>query len=411
MREHRIALSLVAFVTLGAAAAFFLVPKGELNQESRLAAIPAKEALALLNAAQEPLPPRLAFQRAELTAQAGNALLADTLLAELAARTEQTAIISQARADLAIRRGDLRKAADYLSAAHDRAPSLEGRQKLAGLYRQLGDRVGERRTLASSPLTELTGSELVRLVDLIAADATPAEALEIARAAVPLAGQSASALAERFAAIALSTGQSNLLVQAASTWLSEAETQTVAESLAKVLTLRPRTAKSFAEAVVFEAPQTRVLLIEAFTKVRLFDVARTLLQSWTNVALMTDTRWGAIILYADRSGDIRPLERLLQQMPPQQNPPDRAFLPLIRYDGETALLPYQHWLTPEYLESAPLTEAAWALARQRTDEAFTALHRAAQTEHDPALWQSLANKLQDRSYYNRLQALSADALE
>jgi hypothetical protein len=410
MRDRNIVLPLVGFVILGLGTAFFLVPKGDLGQEARLTALSGEEALALLNVTPEPLSPRLAFWQAELTAEAGDGLLADQLLADLTARTEPSAVISAARADLALRAGDLQKRADYLAAAQDLAPSSERRQKLAGIYRNLGDRTAERQLLSDSPLTELTGSELLRLVDLTAADGALEEALEIARAALPLAGQSAPALADRFAAIALSIGQSNLLAQTASAWLSQPEAQSVAASLAKVLALRPRTAKAFTETVVSKTPDARVLLVKAFTEVRLFDVARLLLEPWTNAGQMTTDKWDAVIFYADRSGDIRPLEHLLQ-MQPEQKPPKSALLPLIRYDGEAALLPYQRWLTPEYLGSAPLVEAAWALTRQRPDEAFAALHQAARTEHDQALWHALASKLAGTEYFDRLHGLAEDTLD
>ena len=207
MLGRDIVFPLILFVILGVSAAFLLAPKGELDQEARLAVLSEAQALALLEAAQEPLSPRLVFWKAELTAAAGNGALADRQLADLSMRTEQTAVIAAARADLAFRSGDLRQAADYLAAAQIRAPSDAQRQKLVDTYRRLGDAAAEREALSSAPLGDLTGPELIRLVDLIAAEGARAEALEIARSALPLAGQSAPELAERFAALALSMQQ------------------------------------------------------------------------------------------------------------------------------------------------------------------------------------------------------------
>jgi len=409
MRDRYGVLPPILFAVLGVGAAFLLVPKGELDQEARLTGLSQTQALALLNATQEPLSPRLAFRRAELTAAAGDGLLADRLLADLTARTEQTAVIAAARADLAMRRGDVRQAAEYLAAAQARALSDRQRQKLADVYRQLGERAEERKILSAVPLIDLTGSERVRLVDLIAAEGARAEALEVARSALPLAGQNAPALAERFAALALSAGQPELLAQTAYLWVSKQEGEAVVMSMIKALTARPRIAKTFATAVVSKAPEARGFLAKAFTEVRLYDVARLLIQPWKTFGSMTDGGWEAVIFYADRSGDISPLEHLLQQMQPQEKPTKNAFLPLIRYNGAEAVLPYQHWLTPQYLESAPLVEAAWAVTRQRPDEAFTALQRAARPGQDQTLWRALAQRLQDTDYSARLHLLAEAA--
>ncbi|MFG6665240.1 hypothetical protein ACGYKB_18460 [Sulfitobacter sp. 916] len=411
MQERDSLFPLILFVILGLGAAFVLIPKGELDQEAQLAALSDAQALSLLNTSQEPLSPRLAFRQSELTAAAGDGLLAEKLLADLETRSEPTAAISAARADLALRAGDLAQAAVYLAAAQERMPHREQRRKLAALYYHLGDWAAERRTLISVPLTELSGPELVRLVDLTAAEGATAEALDVARAALPLAGQSAPLLAERLTAIALRTGQSDLLARIAPIWLSKPQAAAVAASVARVMTVRPRSAKIFAAAVVAETPKARVLLAKAFTDAGLYDVARLLIQPWMAFRLQTAERWETVILYAGRSGDFGPLEDLLRQMGPHEIPPKNAFLPLIRYGGEGALLPYQRWLTPAYLESAPLVEAAWALTRQRPDEAFAALQRAAQMERDPALWHAIADRMHDTEYRDRLSLLAPGAFK
>lgn len=411
MRDRDVVLPLVLLVAFGVGAAFFLVPQGELDQEARLTSLSEAQALNLLNAAKEPLSPPLAFRQAELTAAAGNGALADRLLAGLIARTGQTASIAAARADLAFRSGNLRQGADYLAAAHSLVPNDRQRQKLADIYRQLGDRAAERKTLSSVPVTELSASERMRLVDLMAADGATAEALEVAHSALSLAGQDAPALAERFAALALSTEQSDLLIQTTATWLIRPDGPAVTMSIAKVMTVRPRFAKTFAAAVVSQVPEARALLAKTFTEVRLYDAARLMLQPWVDFGSMTPEGWEAVVLYADRSGDTGPLKHLLQQMPVQEQPPKNGFLPLIRYDGEGALLPYQLWLTPAYLEGAPLVEAAWALTRQRPDEAFFALQRSMQTTHDQMLWHALALRLHGTEYFDRLQAQAGTAFD
>lgn len=411
MRDRDIVLPLVLLVIVGVGTAFFLVPKGELDREARLTSLSEAQALSLLNAAEEPLSPPLAFRHAELTAAAGNGPLADSLLADLTARTGQTASIAAARADLALRAGDLRQGAAYLDAAQSLSPNDTQRQKLAIIYRQLGESAAERKTLSTVPLAELTAAERIRLVDLMTAEGAIAEALDVAHAALSLPRQNGPALAERFAAIALSTERSDLLSQATLTWLSEPDGPAMTMAIAKVMTARPRRAKTFATALVSQVPDARVLLIETFTEVRLYDAARLLLQPWMDSGSMTPERWAAIITYADRSGDTGPLKHLLQQMPAGEHLPDNVFLPLIRYDGEGALLPYQLWLTPEYLEKAPLVDAAWALTRQRPDEAFVALQRGLQTPHDQMLWRALAQRLQETDYFDRLHVLAGDALD
>ena len=411
MRDRDIVLPLVMLVVFGVGAAFFLVPKGELDQEAQLTSLSETQALSLLNAAKDPLSPPLAFQQAELTAATGNGALADRLLADLTARTGPTASIATARADLAFRAGNLRQGANYLAAAQSLSPNDNQRQKLAETYRRLGDSAAERTVLSTVPLTKLTASERIRLVDLMAADGAILQALDVAHSAFLLPGQNRSALAERFAAIALSAEQPDLLIQATATVLSEPDGPAMMMSIAKVMTARPRLAKTFAAAVVSQVPDARALLTKAFTEVRLYDAARLMIQPWVTFGSVTTEGWEAVILYADRSGDIGPLKHLLQQMPVQEQPPKNVFLPLIRYDGEGALLPYQLWLTPEYLENAPLVDAAWALTRQRPDEAFVALQRGVQTSHDQTLWRALARRLQGTEYLDRLQELAGDALD
>ncbi|MDG1170705.1 MAG: hypothetical protein P8N14_16035, partial [Sulfitobacter sp.] len=86
--------------------------------------------------------------------------------------------------------------------------------------------------------------------------------------------------------------------------------------------------------------------------------------------------------------------------------PPGALLPLVRYHGGQALLPYQSWLTPEYLADAPLVAASWAIWQQRPGVAFDALQRAAGREVDPVLWRAIADELQGTGYFARLKALA-----
>jgi hypothetical protein len=411
MQERGALLTLIALAVAAAGAAVLLVPRGELKTEAELAAVPAPEALAQLDAVQDPLTPQLAFRQAEWTAASGETEKADTLLAALASRTPQSAMIAAARADLALRKGELLQAAFHLAQAQSAAAQPVLRHRLGLIYRRLGDSGSERALLAAAQLGDLTEWERIRLIDLTASDGATAEAMALAGAAVSLGGPQAPQLAERFVALALTGGAVDELAQAAAGWLSGADGPSLAEPLAQGIALVPRQASALAQAVVSLAPDARAPLAAALTKAQVYGVARELIQPWSERGVPGAEAWATLILYAERSGDVSVLELALQELAfrglsPEEALPPGALLPLVRYHGGQALLPYQSWLTPEYLADAPLVAASWAIWQQRPGVAFDALQRAAGREVDPVLWRAIADELQGTGYFARLKALA-----
>jgi hypothetical protein len=398
---------LLGLVGVGAGAAIILVPRGELGQEAQIAVLSPADALAQLTALQEPLAPQLAFRQAELVAEAGDAAAADNLLAALAERTLANLPISKARADLALRSGDLQAAVAHLAPVQSATPEdALLRQRLGLLYRRTGETGAERALLSAVTLAELSKPELVRLVDLTAAEGATEQARDIARLAVPLGGQNAPDLVHRFAALALLTGADAALADAAADWLSGPGARALATPLASVLAASPQNAEAIAAAVVTRAPESRALLISALAEAGLYTAARSLLHPWAVTGPKDAESWAALVLYADRSGDVKQLDAALRLQGPPGNLEAGALLVLVRYGGGQALLPHRARLTPDLFAQAPLIAAAWDGWQQRPDAAYAALRRAARSGADPALWRAVANELQGTSHLERLRALA-----
>ncbi|MFC6639794.1 hypothetical protein GV827_21610 [Sulfitobacter sp. JBTF-M27] len=406
MKEREALFTLIALAFASAGVAVLLVPRGELNREGQLAAVPRSEALMQLDAAQEPLTPQLAFRQAELTAASGDAQKADALLAALADRTTEIEAIASARADLALRGGDLALAAEHLARAQSAAPDRVRRQRLGLIYRRLGDTEAERALLSLESMDALSGWERVRLVDLTATEGATAQALALADFAVTLGGEQVPLLADRFIALALISEDFDAFSQVAARWLAGPDAPALAVTVAQGIATQPRQASMLAHSVVTLAPASRARMVEELTRARLYRVARELMQPWMDDAVPHLGGWSALILYADFSGDVSLLDKALRRLRPKDIVPQGAFLPLIRYGGGQALLPYQARMTPDFLANAPLVEASWAIWWQRHHEAFAALQRAARSETDPVLWRAVADGLQGTGYLERLKVLS-----
>lgn len=406
MRQRDALLKLIILAGLGATAAFILLPKGELGQEAELASLPPSQSLARLDAMDDQLAPQLAFRHAELTAASGDAKTADALLASLAKRTGNTNAIATARADLALRSNNLFLAVEHLQKAHSLAPGHLQRQRLGRLYRQLGDTENERALLKADNFAELTGPERLRLVDLVADQGATAQARALAETAVELGGSDAPGQAERLAAIALSTDEPDAFSKAMANWLDGPNADLLALPIATVLTTVPQQSRAIASKVVASAPETRPRLVSTLSQVELFGAARVLAKFWAVSSPPDSESWDALALYADRSADIGLLETTLRHTDVPDDLPLQYLLPLVRYGGGQALLPYRHWLSDDRLVEAPLIDAAWAIWKQFPDAAFDALLQAAKPETDPALWRAVASDLQGTGYLERLQALS-----
>ena len=399
-------LKLIILAGLGAAAALILLPKGELGQEAELASLPPSESLARLDAMDEQLTPQLAFRHAELIAASGDAKTADALLASLAKRSGNTNAIATARADLALRSNNLVLAVEHLQEAHSPASDQLQRQRLGRLYHRLGDTENERALLKAVNFADLTGSERLRLVDLVADQGATSEARALAETAVQMGGADAPEQAERFTALALSSEDPGEFVKTMANWLGGPNAEGLALPIATVLTAVPKQSRAIASQMVASAPETRPLLVSTLSRVELFGAARMLAKPWAVTGPPDRESWNTLALYADWSADIGLLETTLQHPDVPDDLPLKYVLPLVRYRGGQALLPYRHWLSDDRLAEAPLIDAAWAIWKQFPDASFAALRQAAKQETDPALWRRIASDLEGTGYLERLQALS-----
>ena len=405
MRGRQALFTLLSLAVALAGAAIVIFPKGDIGEEAQLASLGPTDALARLDRMTHPLSPQLAFRQAELAAALGDASRADALLAGLAARTEDRRVISVARADLALRSADFATAARHLADALDFGTDSGLRQRLGLLYRRLGDTTAERDMLAAIGLAGLTSPERLRLIDLTAADGSTEKALTLAGHAATLGGPDAPIIFERFVAIALVTGAHDRLVGTVAGVLNRPDNESLVGSFAKVMATDPRDAVAICTAIVALAPDSRERLVSALAEAGIYGAARSLVQPWVASGPTNAGEWAALINYADRSGDIGQLEVVLRRFSGRDVPPADAFLPLVRYGGGQALLPYRAWLTADQLGQMPLVQAAWAIWLQRPDVAVDALLHAAQRGTDPVLWRALANDLRGSVHFERLRLL------
>ncbi|MFP7671914.1 tetratricopeptide repeat protein [Marivita sp. S0852] len=352
------------------------------------------------------LTPQLAFRHAELTAASGNAKAADALLASLAKRFGETNAIATARANLALRSGDLELAGEHFERASSLANDPVQRQRLGHLYRQLGDGEKERALLKAVDFADLTGFERLRLVDIVAAQGAMSEARALAETAVQMGGTDAKKQAERYAALALSADDPDDFVKTMAGWLDGPNAEALALPIATIIATIPQQSRAIASQMVASAPETRPLLVSTLSRVELFGAARMLAQPWSISGPPDRESWDALVFYADRSADVGLLEATLRHSDVPDDLKLQYLLPLVRYGGGQALLPYRHWLSDDRLESVPLVDAAWAIWKQFPDAAFDALRQAATPETDPVLWRAIASELGGTGYLERLHALS-----
>lgn len=406
MQGREALLKLLILAGLSAIAALILFPKAELSLEAELASLPPAESFSQLETMKGQLSPYLAFRHAELTAATGNVERSDALLASLAGQTGDSSAISTARADLALRSNNLVAAVEHLQQAHVLEADPLLRQRLGLLYRRLGDSEKEKSLLETVQFADLTGPERLRRVDLTAANGAITEAISLARAAVQMGGTDAPEQAKRFAALALSTGAINEFATTTADWLSGPNAQTLALHIATILTTIPQESGSIASEMVATAPETRALVVSTLSRVELFGAARVLIDPWTVSGPPDSESWDAFALYADLSGDVSLLETILRHPEAPSDLSLQYLLPLVRYGGGQALLPYRNWFSDDRLATAPLVDAAWSIWRQSPNDAYEALLRAAKSETDRTLWLAIASDLEGTVYFARLQALS-----
>ena len=157
-------------------------------------------------------------------------------------------------------------------------------------------------------------------------------------------------------------------------------------------------------------PRARVVLVTALTDGGQMAAARAIQTDWiAERRSLQAAEWAASSHYAERSGDLSVLQIALLS-DTGRTAPGTALLPILRYQGAEALLPYRSHMTPDLLAATPLVAAGWAGFRQSPEQAYVALLAAAQAvvlPQDRALWRNIAASLAQRGVEARLRAAQA----
>ena len=409
--RQTLAVLAVALLVLWAAIAFF--PDRNLQLEAEIARLHPEAALARLDAelaAGRPLGANLAFRQAELAAMIGRDAQAVGILDALAMAGTPSAEMADARASLALRLGQRTAAAAFLAEAQQLAPDADRRQRLGYLYRQLRQARAERGLLAATDTADLTPFERFRLVDLLTANGDPAAAATLLDAIIALDKTAAPDAVARLTLALLDQDAPGRLEAAARLWLDRPDAAALIEVMGRTLAAAGIAAGPLARNLAAAVPRARPVLVMALTDGGQMAAARAVQTDWiAESRSLQPAEWAASSHYAERSGDLSVLQIALLS-DAAGTAPGSALLPILRYQGAEALLPYRRHLTPDLLAATPLVAAGWAGFRQAPDLAYVALLAAAQGTVLPqnrALWRNIAASLAQSGVEARLRAAQA----
>ncbi len=404
----------LALIALAAWAALTFFPDRNLQLEAEIARLPPEAALTRLDAelaAGRPSGAYLAFRQAELAAMIGRDAQAVEILDRLAMAGTPSAELADARAALALRLGQPASAAIFLAQAQQLAPNAARRQRLGYLYRQLRQPASERSLLAATATADLTPFERFRLVDLLIADRDPAAAATRLDSIIALDKAAAPAAVGRLTLALLEQDAPGRLEAAARIWLDRPDAAELIGVMARTLAGAGIAADQLGRNLAASVPRARPVLVTALTDGSQMAAARLIQTGWIaeNRSLLP-AEWAASSHYAERSGDLSVLQIVLLS-DTAGTAPGTALLPILRYQGAKALLPYRRHLTPDLLAATPLVAAGWAGFRQSPDQAYGALLAAAKAvvlPQDRALWRNIAASLAQSGVEARLRAAQAD---
>ncbi len=410
MSRLRLTLAMLAFVFLALWAAITFFPDRNLQLEAEIARLRPEAALARLDAelaAGRPLGAYLAFRQAELAATIGHDAQAVGILDALALAGTPSAELADARAALALRRGQPAAASAFLAEAQQLAPDADRRQRLGYLYRQLRQPEAERGLLAATDAADLTPFERFRLVDLLIANDDPAAAATLLAKVIALDKTAAPDAVARLTLALLAQNAPGRLQDAARQWLDRSDAAALIEVMARTLVAEGIAADPLARNLAAAVPQARPVLVMALTDGGQIAAARAVQTEWiAESRSLQPAEWAASGHYAERSGDLSVLHIALLSSAAGAAP-GSALLPVLRYQGAEALMPYRHHLTPALLAATPLVAAGWAGFRQSPEAAYVALLAAAQglvLPQDRALWRNIAASLAQSGVEARLRA-------
>lgn len=401
----------IVFLVIWATVTFF--PDRNLQLEVEIARLPPGAALTRLDAevtAGRPLRSYLAFRQAELAAETGRDAQAAAVLDALANTGPPSAELAEARAALALRLGQTATAAAFLAQAQQLAPIADRRERLGYLYRQLRQPSAERALLAATATAELTPFERFRLVDLLTANGDHAVAATLLDKIITLDKNAAPDAVIRLTLALLDQDAPDLLERAARLWLDRPDAPALIEAMGRTLAAAGIAADSLARNLAAGDPLARPVLVVALTDSGHMSAARAVQTEWiAERRRLQPAEWAALAHYAERSGDLSVLQLALLS-DAAGSAPGSALLPILRYQGAEALLPYRRHLTPALLDSTPLVAAGWAGFRQAPDLAYSALVNAAKgtlLPQDRALWRNIAASLAPSGVEARLRAAQA----
>ena len=409
----RLTLAVLAVAVAGIWAALTFFPDRNLQLEAEIARLPPESALARLDAelaAGRPLNAYLAFRQAELAAMIGRDAQAVAILDGLAVAGTPSAELADARAALALRLGQPAAAAIFLAQAQQLAPDAARRQRLGYLYRQLRQPEAERSLLAATDTADLTPFERFRLVDLLIANRDPAAAATQLDSIIALDKAAAPDAVARLTLALLDQDQPGRLEAAARLWLDRPDAADLIAVLARTLAGAGIAADQLARNLAAAVPGARSVLVTALTDGGQMAAARVIQTGWiAERRSLQPAEWVASSHYAERSGDLSVLQIALLA-DTARTAPGTALLPILRYQGAGALLPFRGHLTPDLLAATPLVAAGWAGFRKSPDQAYVALLAAAQSvvlPQDRALWRNIAASLAQSGVEARLRAAQA----
>ena len=413
MSQARLTLAVLAFVVLAIWAAITFFPDRNLQLEAEIARLQPEAALSRLDAevaAGRPLGAYLAFHQAELAATIGRDAQAAGILDTLAKVGTPSAELADARAALALRLGQFATATAFLAEAQQLAPIAERRQRLGYLYRQLRQPSAERALMAATDTGDLTPFERFRLVDLLTANSDHAAAATLLGKIITLDKNAAPDAVARLTLVLLDQDAPGQLEAAARLWLDRPDATALIEVMGRTLAAAGIAAGPLTRNLAAGAPRARPVLVMALTDSGQMTAARAVQTDWiAERRSLQPAEWAASSHYAERSGDLSVLQLALQS-DAAGTAPGSALLPILRYQGAAALLPYRRHLTPELLASTPLVAAGWAGFRQAPDLAYAALLQAAKgglLPQDRALWRNIAASLAQSGVEARLRAAQA----
>uniref|UniRef100_A4WZV9 Uncharacterized protein n=1 Tax=Cereibacter sphaeroides (strain ATCC 17025 / ATH 2.4.3) TaxID=349102 RepID=A4WZV9_CERS5 len=385
--------------------------EGELGSMTPEAAMARLEAMA----GRVELTDNLRLVQADLALRAGHPAAAERALAgdrpqEAGAGAE--AVLADRRAEIARMAGDLEAAVRHLRRAQELKPDAGRRHRLGYWLRLLGDEPAELELLAGVPTVQLQPWEAGRLAQLLVRAGRTEEVEWLLRAAAEGPDPLAGAMRPRLLDVLLETGRRDEVVPLALAWCAAAGNTDPLEAALPVLINRGALAEAYALArsALEREPAAAHRLLPLFARGGHRAMTFDLQARWIAETPEMDARgWRTLLTVTEITGDLRGLRGALERSGPGLEPEitGRALLQFLRFQGPSALLPWQDRMTPDLVRAEPLVGAAFMGLQGRPEEVHRLLALAAArplSEWDRTLWLSLAGSLRGTAGHADLMA-------